>query len=46
MKIIKNNLIESGFKSLDKIIQGFNKSDFVIIEARPSVSKTLPLHLL
>lgn len=36
----KSNFIESGFESLDEIIQGFSKSDFVIIGARPGVGKT------
>ncbi|WP_418885559.1 DnaB-like helicase C-terminal domain-containing protein [Borreliella tanukii] len=36
----KSNFVVSGFKSLDEIIQGFSKSDFVIIGARSDVGKT------
>lgn len=36
----ENGRIKIGFSSLDKIIKGFKKTDFVIIGARPSVGKT------
>lgn len=32
--------IPSGFNDLDKMLAGFQKSDFVVIAARPSVGKT------
>tara|TARA_Y100001935_G_C17310406_1_gene515554 strand:- start:2097 stop:3416 length:1320 start_codon:yes stop_codon:yes gene_type:complete len=32
--------ISSGIKSLDKIISGFQKSDLIIVAARPSMGKT------
>lgn len=32
--------ITSGYPSLDKMISGFNPSDFIIIAARPSMGKT------
>lgn len=32
--------VTSGFKSIDKILFGFQKSDLVILAARPSVGKT------
>ncbi|MCL2705710.1 MAG: replicative DNA helicase, partial [Spirochaetaceae bacterium] len=32
--------IPSGFKDLDKITNGFQKSEFIVIGARPSVGKT------
>ncbi|ACN23904.1 replicative DNA helicase [Borreliella burgdorferi] len=40
--INKKRLIESGFKSLDRIIEGFSweSSNYVIIGARPGVGKT------
>ncbi len=35
-----NRPIPSGFSELDKIITGFNKSDLVLIGARPAMGKT------
>ncbi len=32
--------IESGFPDLDKILSGFQKSDLIILAARPSIGKT------
>lgn len=32
--------IASGFKDLDKMLQGFHEEDFIIVAARPSVGKT------
>ncbi|MGL4957319.1 MAG: replicative DNA helicase [Bacteroidales bacterium] len=32
--------VESGFQTLDRITQGWQKSDFVVIAARPSMGKT------
>ena len=32
--------LSSGFKELDKIIQGFQKSDLIILAGRPSMGKT------
>ncbi|WP_215536372.1 DnaB helicase C-terminal domain-containing protein [Borreliella bavariensis] len=36
----ESSAIPSGFSSLDKIIKGFKKSNFVVIGSRPSVGKT------
>jgi len=35
-----NNGLESSFKDLDSILQGFQKSDLIIIAGRPSMGKT------
>lgn len=32
--------IESGYSNLDKILCGFNKQDFIVLAARPSMGKT------
>lgn len=41
-KFLNSNFIglKSGFDDLDSIIQGFQKSDFIIIAGRPSMGKT------
>lgn len=41
-KFLKPKLpgLSSGFQSLDKLIQGFQKSDLIILAGRPSVGKT------
>ena len=36
----KLNVLNSGFRDLDSIIQGFQKSDLIIIAGRPSLGKT------
>lgn len=36
----KDNLIQTGFKSLDEVIGGFSPGEFIVIGARPSMGKT------
>lgn len=48
-KFLNSNLsgLRSGFEDLDSIIQGFQKSDLIIIAGRPSMGKTaLSLNIL
>jgi replicative DNA helicase len=48
-KFLNSNLsgLRSGFQDLDSIIQGFQKSDLIIIAGRPSMGKTaLSLNIL
>ena len=40
IKKIENKTLESSFKDLDSILQGFQKSDLIIIAGRPSMGKT------
>jgi replicative DNA helicase len=40
LKNSENNVLLSSFKDLDAILQGFQKSDLIIIAGRPSMGKT------